>query len=204
MLNALQINGKKIMRTNWNENEKLARLANDIEGNAQHFIVNDTTADKKLMNETAKKFNAKVSEYTNRMDEYAAKLDEYKKYCASNLHNLEICPIQNNLIVRPFNENPFQQLVETESGLYEDLGGLAPEFKNPDNGNYELEDNLISVATVIEVGNKCEYIKVGDIVMYTKPSAVPIPFYKQNLQYVNENRVLAVINEGLTKRFNKE
>jgi hypothetical protein len=190
-------------RVNWNENEKLARLANDVEGNAQHFTVNDTTADKKLVNEAASRFNAKVDEYTNRLNEYAKKLDDYKKYCVNNLNNLEIYPVQNNLIVRPFNENPFQRLVETESGLYEDLGGLQPEFKNPDNGNYELEENLITVATVIEAGVKCEFVKAGDVVMYTKPSAVPIPFYKQNLQYVNENRVLAVINEGLTERFKK-
>jgi hypothetical protein len=32
-------------------------------------------------------------------------------------------------------------------------------------------------------------------------SAVPVPFYKQGLILVNENRVLAVVNEGLTNRF---
>jgi hypothetical protein len=39
--------------------------------------------------------------------------------------------------------------------------------------------------------------------MYTKPSAVPVPFYKQGLILVNETRVLVTINQGLTERFNK-
>jgi hypothetical protein len=39
--------------------------------------------------------------------------------------------------------------------------------------------------------------------MYTKLSAVPVPFYKQGLILVNETRVLVTINENLTKRFNE-
>ena len=88
-------------------------------------------------------------------------------------------------------------------GLIIDCGGLAPEYKNTDNGATEEEEQFIKVGVIQEVGPECKWCKPDDTIFYTKPSAVPVPFYKQGLQLVCENRVLAVVNEGLTERFNK-
>ena len=113
-------------------------------------------------------------------------------------------PIGNYILVKQFEENPFQRIVrDSKSGLIIDTGGFAPEYKNTDNGQIEEEESFILVGVVQEVGPECKWCKSGDAVFYTKPSAVPVPFYKQNLIQVNETRVLAVVNENLTERFNK-
>ena len=46
------------------------------------------------------------------------------------------------------------------------------------------------------------YVKEGDAIFYRKDCVLPVPFLKQNLWTINENQVLAVVNEHLTKRFN--
>ena len=89
------------------------------------------------------------------------------------------------------------------SGLIIDTGGLAPQYKNTDNGQIEEEEQFIKVGVVQEVGPECKYLKAGDAVFYSKPSAIPVPFYKQKLIQVNETRILAAVNENLSKRFNK-
>lgn len=53
---------------------------------------------------------------------------------------------------------------------------------------------------MIEVGHKCEFLKPGDIVFYTIASECMVPFYKLGFVVVNENRIMAVVNEKLTER----
>ena len=65
------------------------------------------------------------------------------------------------------------------------------------------KENIIKVGVIQEIGPEIKWCRQGDAIFYTKMSAVPVPFYKQNLQLVNETRVLAVVNEGLEERFNK-
>jgi hypothetical protein len=107
-------------------------------------------------------------------------------------------------LLKPFEENPFQRIVrDSKSGLILDLGGQHPEYKNTDNGQIEEEESFIKVGVVQEVGPECKYCIPGDTIMYTKNQEVPVPFYKQGLVLVNEMRIIVVINEGLTKRFNE-
>ena len=138
--------------------------------------------------------------YVEKLNEHAANLEEYTKQVAENVEKIEIMPLGSNLIVKLFEENPFQRIVK-QGSLIVDLGGQKPQYKNTDNGQIEEEENFVKVGVVQEVGPECKYIKPGDTVFTSKPSLVPIPFYKQNLHYLNEMRVLAVVNEGLTKRF---
>ena len=43
-------------------------------------------------------------------------------------------------------------------------------------------------------------IKPGDIVFYTIASECMVPFFRQGFVVVNENRIMAVVNEKLTER----
>lgn len=185
-----------------NSNEKLAREITGLESGAKHFVVNDQTADEILNNEATQKFNTQVDEYVNKFEEHADYLSKYAESVKENMNSLEIKALYNYALVKPFSENPFQRIkVDSKTGLILDLGGQKPTFKNQDNGEIEEEENLIKVATVIDAGTKCEYLKEGDVIMYVKHSGTPVPFFKQGLECVPETRVLAVINEGLTKRF---
>jgi hypothetical protein len=165
-------------RTNLNSNEKVAREVTGIESDAKHFVLNDKRADDILANEAAQKFNTKVDEYVNDFNEHASKLQEFANYINSNVEHIEIMPIYNYVLIKPFSENPFQRIVKSDSGIILDLGGQKPKFKNQDNGEVEEEEQFIHVGTVLEAGKECKYVKQGDTVMWTRVSEVPVPFYK--------------------------
>jgi len=192
-----------MVRTNLTASEKVAREAVGLEAPAKHFMMGEKNADDILKREAAEKFNTKVDEYVDKFNKHSERLSEYAQTVTENAANLEIRAIFGRVLVRPFNENPFQRIQVSDSGLILDLGGQKPEFKNQDNGQIEEEENIIKVATVIDVAPDCKYLKEGDTVMYTRNSSIPVPFFKQGLECISENRVVAVINEGLTKRWSE-
>jgi co-chaperonin GroES (HSP10) len=186
-----------------NGNEKLARVVSGLESDAKHFVVNGESAEKILQREATEKFNTRVDEYVDKFDKHAEKLREYAEKFNEQIDGMEIKAIKDNLLIQPFNENPFQRIQKTDSGIILDMGGQKPIYKSNETGEYEEEESAICVATVLDAGPDCKWVKDGDVVYCTKVSIVPVPFFKQNLNLLNENRVLAVVGEGLTKRFNK-
>ena len=57
---------------------------------------------------------------------------------------------------------------------------------------------------VVETGYKCEFLKKGDLVFYNAmASAIQVPFYKLGLVAVNEQRIIAVVNDDITARKEK-
>lgn len=184
------------------EKERIALAMNNAgDGNGLIMDMSGRTAEDIIKEENTKEFNKQVDLYVNAYTEHSNKLEEYSKKIAENVESIEIMPIGNYVLVKQFDENPFQRIVK-QGNIITDLGGQKPIFKNTDNGNIEEEESFIYVGVIQEVGPECKWCKPTDTVMYTKPSAVPVPFYKQGLVLINENRVLVVINEGLTKRFN--
>ena len=187
-----------------NSNEKLARAVTGLETEAKHFVVNGESADKTFMREAQTKFNQQVDEYVEKFDKHSKQLEECVKNFKDNLPNMEIKAIGNNLLIKPFEQNPFQRIQKTESGVIFDLGGQAPIYKSNETGEYEEEELFVKTGSVVDCGPDCKWVKDGDIIFFTKTSEVPVPFFKQGLVMINENRVMAVVNEGLTKRFNKK
>ena len=185
------------------ENEKIAmRIAGDstsrimtLDGRSAEDIIEERNT--KKANEEIDKFNEKIDNHFTNVEKFAEKIN-------ANKNNIEIMPIGNYVLCKQFDENPFQRIVrEKKTRFIIDCGGMKPQYKNTDNGQIEEEEQFIKVGVIQEVGPECKWCKPDDTIFYTKPSAVPVPFYKQNLQLVCENRVLAVVNEGLTERFNK-
>jgi hypothetical protein len=185
------------------ENEKIAlRMAGDT--TRRIMTLDGRTADDIIEERNVKNFNQQVDKYVEKLNEHAENLENYSKRIAENVDSIEIMPIGNYILVKEFEENPFQRIVkDSTSGLILDLGGQKPQYKNTDNGQIEEEESFIKVGVIQEVGPECKWCQPNDTVMYTKPSAVPVPFYKQGLILVNETRVLVTINQGLTERFNK-
>ena len=125
--------------------------------------------------------------------------DEYAK----NLNGVQIMPVANYVIVRPFKENPFQKVkVDPSSGLIIDLGGMVPEYKSNESGDYEEAEQVIKVGVVIEAGPECKWLRSGDTIMWAKMSEVVVPFYNFGFRLVNETRAICVINDDLNERFN--
>lgn len=181
------------------ENEKLAmNIAG--ESTTRVMTLDGKTADDVIRERDINNFNNQVDEYVDKLNEHSKKLEEYSKRIAENAEKIEIMPIGNYVLVKQFDENPFQRIVK-QGSIITDLGGMKPQYKNTDNGKIEEEESFILVGVIQEVGPECKWCLPGDTIMYTKPSAVPVPFYKQGLILVNETRVLVTINEGLTERF---
>lgn len=181
------------------ENEKIA-LMNAGESTSRIMTLDGKTAQDVIEERNVKEFNKQVDNYVEKLNEHSTNLEKYAEQISENIDTIEIMPINDNLIVKLFEENPFQRIVK-EGSIIVDLGGQKPQYKNTDNGQIEEEENFIKVAVVQEAGPLCKFIKAGDTIFTSKPSLTPIPFYKQNLYHMNENRVMAVVNEGLTERF---
>ena len=180
------------------EKVKIAQELVGLDSGDQHFVMSaEEDVKERMARDAAVKFNNSVDEYTAKMDDYIKDVEEKAKSIAENMNGLEIMPVFNYMIVRPYDQNPYQKIKVSSSGLIYDLGGHKPEFKNPDNGQLEEEENFIVVGKVIE------YVREGDDVFFTKPSQTPIPFFKMGLVYVSEQRVLAVVNEKLRARFQR-
>lgn len=190
-----QING------NMNSNEKVARAKSGIE-DAEYFKVSESTELEKM--EAVNRYNQRVDDYVQKLDEHAKTLDSYAEQFNERIEDFEIKAIGSNILVQPFSQNPFQRIKRDEnSGIIIDLGGQKPQYKSNETGQWEEEEQFIHVGTVIDAGPDCKYIQEDDVIMWTKPSEMPVPFFKQDIYMVPEQRVLCVINAGLTKRFNE-
>lgn len=187
-------------RMELSSNEKLALNVNGMEGTGKHFVVNGETADKTIQRDRQNKFNSRVDEYVEKFDNHAKTLEEYASKISESINGLEIMPMFGYVLIQPFDKNPFQQIKMTESGIITDLGGMTPQYKSNETGEIEEEQQFIKVGSVIEVGHKCEFLKPGDVVFYTIASETMVPFFRQGFVVVNENRIMAVVNEGLTER----
>lgn len=146
------------------------------------------------------KFNEKVDEYVAKLDEHEKLLQEYTESLASDLNKLEIKPLYEGVLIKPLAQNPFQK-IKREGLIITDTGGLTPEYKSRETGEWEEEESFIHYGVVQEVGPTCKYLKEGDVVMWRKPSETPVPFYKQGLVLVNEHSIMITVNVGLAERF---
>lgn len=190
------------LRTELNSNEKLAMQLTGMEGTGEHFILNGEEANKTLHREKQSKFNNAVQDIEDKFAKHNKALEDYAEQLSSDMNGLEIMPMFNYALIKPFDNNPFQKIKTTKSGIITDLGGFAPTYKSNETGEIEEEQQYIKVGTVIEVGSKCEFLKPGDVVFYTIASEVMVPFYKLGFVVVAEQRIMAVVNEKLTERKN--
>ena len=188
------------LRTELNSNEKLALSLTGMEGTGEHFILNGEAADQILLREKQEKFNTAVDELEDKFSRHNQALEDYAKSLSDDMNGLEIMPMYGYALIKPFEQNPFQKIKTTKNGLITDLGGFTPTYKSNETGEIEEEQQFIKVGTVIEVGHTCEFLKPGDVVLYTVASECMVPFYKLGFVVVNENRIMAVVNEKLTER----
>lgn len=180
------------------EKEKIARQVSD----GQLFYANKQSVDDLVIDQAKSKFNDQVEEYVKKLDDHAELLKKYQESLCDDLEKLEIKAIGAGLLIKPFEENPFQTIKRVGS-IITDLGGMKPTYKSHESGDIEEEEQFIHVGTVIDNGPACKWVREGDIVMWRKVSETPVPFYKQGLVLVNEQSIMTVVNQGLTARFNE-
>ena len=183
-----------------NSNEKLAMAIMGLESEGTNFRMSEDSANELYNEDAAKKFNSAVDQYVDKFDKHRQELENYAKNLSEDMNGLEIMPLFGYVLIQPFEKNPFQQIKVSDSGIITDLGGMTPQYKSNETGQIEEENQFIKVGTVIETGHKCEFLKTGDIVFYTIASECMVPFFRQGFVVVNENRIIAVVNDKLTER----
>jgi len=176
-------------------------MVTGIESDAKHFEVNGKSSQELFEMEAREKFNQKVDEMTSKLADNENVVKKFSEKLNDIMPDLELKVINNNILVRPFKENPFQRIKKSASGFIYDIEGYKPTYKSNETGETEEEKSIITVAEVVEVGPKTEYIRPGDTIFYTNTSMVNVPFFRQGFEMINENRVIAVVNTKLTERF---
>lgn len=188
-------------RINLTNDEK---FASELLGSSDH--INFSMAkdiDQMIINEKKEKFNNRVDAYKEELDKQYKRVEEYQNKIKENISGLAIMPLYDRLLVKPEPTNPFQR-IKIENGIITDIGGMNPNIEfNNDTGEYQERDQNIIVATVVEVGPECKYVKEGDAVMYLKHLPTPVPFFKQGFWTIKEENIIAVVGYGLQERFNK-
>lgn len=194
----------KNVRLNLTEKEKLAQSIVGLESEGLRFNMANTEDIETMINKkNTEKFNDQVDEYVEKFNKHSNVLKEYAESFNENMNNIEIKPMFARVLIQPFTQNPFQRIKTSDSGIIVDLGGMTPTYKSNDTGEIEEEKQYIITGTVIDCGPDVKYLSQGDVVFYRVDTAVPVPFFKQGLVSLAENQIIAVVNEGLTARFNE-
>lgn len=185
------------------ENEKVATTIMGENPEYPLFNMGERSIDKMIQRDQTNKFNNEVEKYNAQLEENNKTLQEAQKEVSYDINKAEIKPMFARIIVKPFKVNPFQKM-KVEGSIIVDAGGYTPHAEiNPMTGKYEEQKQFIVTGCVVEIGPEVKYLQEGDVVYYRVDTSVPVPFLKQGFVSLNENQVIAVVNEGLSERFNK-
>lgn len=182
--------------------EQMARALHGSDTSTSVSLSSDHDLDKLLEVEKASKLNRAQDELTEKLEKHIDYLQNIGTELAKDMNNIEISPLGSYALISPFKQNPFNKFKVRSSGIIE-VTGLAPTFKSNETGEIEEETEFIKTGVVVETGPECKFLKTGDIVFYNLPSSVDVPFYNFGFVIVNEQRILAVVNEGLSGRKDK-
>lgn len=146
----------------------------------------------KAFNEANKKAE---DAYRANIDAQIAKSNEAKK----KAEDLEIMPVGSYVMFKLYTENPYEQILQTDSGLI--LPAFDGKELSRETGQMEKDQKAIEIGHVIEVGPDVVNIKPGDDIMLRAGMLLPVPFLRQGFWVTGQNNVLIVINKGLKDRF---
>lgn len=187
-------------RNELTEDEKLARNIIGLENGSFVKMASDEDIEKQIDNMHRRKWNDMIEEQEAKFKKTEDTLNEVVNELSHSIDKLQIKPLGSYVIVKPYKENPFQKVRVLDSGLV-----LNPSWristKDAMTGDFEDPDQQIITGVVVETGPDCKWLKVGDTIMWDKPTALPVPFFSFGFYRVNENLALCVINDDLDKRF---
>lgn len=192
----------KDVRLKMTDNEKLAvnALGTDVE--RATINMSENTIDNLIQKENTAKFNNQLEQYKAQLEENKKTLDEAQSQVQYDINQAEIKPMFSRILVKPFKVNPFQRM-ERAGSIIVNAGGYTPHAEiNPMTGKYEEQKQFIVTGCVVEVGPDTKYLREGDVIYYRVDTSVPVPFLAQGFISLDEKQVIAVVNEGLTERFN--
>lgn len=105
---------------------------------------------------------------------------------------VEIIPINANVLVQPYPINPYRYIETTASGLIVGVES-SKTYKSNETGEIEQNAEAIKCGKVLAVGPLCKNVEVGDDVFFTTYSEGKIPFRKKGYVIIGEGLLMCRI-----------
>ena len=170
----------------------------DLFGNGNAVSMHVNSIDEETRQVAVRKYNEAVEVAERAVKEKYDQEMKRAEEITEKMQSMEIMPSMAYVLCKPYSTNPYQK-IEVHGNIIVPI--YDGKFVNPDSGEEDTEEQLTIVANVIEVGPLCKYVKSGDDIYYRKHQGIPVPFFRQGFEVVNENQIQVIINEGLKKRF---
>ena len=125
-----------------------------------------------------------VNDNTEMINEFEEMLSETAKTIVENniedvyTGDVDIIPINNNVLIEPYVRNPYRNIETTASGLIVGIES-SKTYKSNETGEIEKNTEVIKCGKVLSVGPLCKNVEVGDDVFYTTYSEGKLPFRKK-------------------------
>ncbi len=108
--------------------------------------------------------------------------------------NEKLIPVNTNVVVEFYDNNPYRKMEKTQSGLIISYEGVK-NYKSQDSGEIEESEEIIACAKVIAVGPKCENVQEGDNIFVYKTFARPIPYMMRGYYCIAEQNIYCIIRK---------
>lgn len=105
---------------------------------------------------------------------------------------VEIIPINNNVLIEPYIRNPYRNIETTASGLIVGIES-SKTYKSNETGEIQQNTEVIKCGKVLAVGPLCKNVEVGDDVFYTTYSEGKVPFRKRGWIIASEGLLMCRI-----------
>lgn len=114
-----------------------------------------------------------------------------------NQNEVELIPVNTNVVIEFYDSNPYRLIEKTDSGLI--LGiETTPLYKSNETGEMVANEECVACGKVVAYGPACKNVKVGDDVFCIKHLAAPIPFRKLGYFVLNEQNLTCIIRSKET------
>ena len=109
-----------------------------------------------------------------------------------DMSEVDIIPVNNNVLIKPYLQNPYRYIETTASGLIVGVES-SKTYKSNETGEIEQNNEVIKCGKVIAVGPACKNVNVGDDVYYTTYSEAKLAFRKKGYVVVGEGLLICRI-----------
>ena len=109
-----------------------------------------------------------------------------------DMSEVDIIPVNNNVLIQPYLQNPYRYIETTASGLIVGVES-SKTYKSNETGEIEQNNEIVKCGKVLAVGPACKNVNVGDDVYYTTYSEAKLPFRKKGYVIVGEGLLICRI-----------
>lgn len=109
-----------------------------------------------------------------------------------NMDEVDLCPCNSTVIIKPYEINPYRRVDKTASGIIVGIES-SKTYKSNETGEIVQNNEVIRCGKIVAMGPDCKNVNIGEDVFFTTYSMTPIPFRKEGLIAVSETLLICRI-----------